>query len=537
MRNRAVFLSPVLVSLLLSSAALANSRWTGKAPTDAGLRGLERAAAARGCAVHRVLPGAVSFDCPRGVALGAGFRRATRMLPHDTTTNVLLNADDVHAPNPFGGGFDGTGVRVGVIDTGLDTDHPDLADSIDMSACVNTTGDPNGCEDIDGHGTAVAGTITGNGGDCSSGDCSIGIAPGATVFGVKVFPDNGDPIYDDDLAAAIYKALDYAPDVLNISIGGGRSRESDCDNDGDTSVDAVNYAFAQGVAVAVSAGNAKYKDGIEYPACASGALAVGATYQRDEGTVVWSGCRDRNAVTDQVTCFSNVGPALDVVAPGAFLWAAEVGGTYAWFHGTSASSPVTAGEAALLLEQNANLTPAQVYESLNNTALELGSGKNKNRNGNGRIDSYLAAQYVHENFQTCGSNEECDDGNVCTDDWCDLETASCVNAPNTDPCDDGDLCTDNDVCAGGFCSGTQKDCSDGDLCTDDFCAAGVCDNPPVDCDDSIECTVDSCNPANGFCEHDDSGCPECALVGEACTVGGDCCSGKCKGKPGRKTCK
>ena len=540
MHKSALVLALALLTGFAPHSALAQVRWTAKAPGAPGIRGLQRAAEARGCTVRHRLPGAVSFDCPDRVSLGRGYRRATRMVATDTTTNALINADAVHAANPFGGPFDGAGVVVAVVDSGLDTDHPDIAGAI--IGCTNTTGDTNACEDIDGHGTAVAGVITGDGANCGAptGDCSIGTAPGASIVGVKVFPDNGAAIYDDDLAVAIDEASSFAPDVMNISIGGGTTDATDCDGDGDLSVDAVNRAFAAGIAVAISSGNEKYKDGIGYPACASGALAVGATYQRNEGTIGWSGCRDRNTVTDQVTCFSNVGPALDVVAPGAFLWAAAVGGGYGWFHGTSAASPAAAGALAIAVEQGGGaLTPAQSYEALIETALELGSNKNQARNGNGRIDSFDAAAYVDANFGGCAVDADCDDANPCTDDSCDAGAATCVNAPNAAACDDGDLCTSDDVCSAGFCSGQGIDCDDADACTDDTCdpGTGQCRNDAADCSDGVACTVDSCEAGSGLCLHDDSACPQCLPLGASCTANDECCGNRCKGKSGRKTCK
>ncbi len=530
---RTLLASVAVLTLLVPAVAGAQSRWTAKAPDAPGLHGLQRAAEARGCTLRHTLPGAVSFDCSAHVVLGQGFRRATRMFPTDTTTNALVNADDVHGLAVFGGPYDGTGVVVAVVDSGLDTDHTEIAAAI--VGCTNTTGDPNACEDLDGHGTAVAGVITGDGLDCSAStaDCSIGTAPGALLVGVKVFPDNGAAIYDDDLAVAIDAAAAFGPDVMNISIGGGKSTAVHCDNDGDLSVDAVNRAFAAGIAVAVSAGNEKYKDGIGYPACASGALAVGATYQRNEGTVRWSGCRDRSATTDLVTCFSNVGPALDIVAPGAFLWASAVGGGYGWFHGTSAASPAAAGALALLVEQGA--TPAQAYETLNATALELGANKNQSRNGNGRIDSYLAAEYFANNFGGCVGDAECDDSNPCTDDAC--VGGACAHTNNTAACDDGNACTVGDVCSAGACEGTPKDCTPADPCLTDECNSntGACINEPLDCNDGVACTIDTCQA--GICLHDDSQCPTCAPLGDSCSANSDCCSNKCKGKPGNKTCR
>jgi len=82
-----------------------------------------------------------------------------------------------------------------------------------------------------------------------------------------------------------------------------------------------------------------------------------------------------------------------------------------------------------------------------------------------------------------GAPQDCDDGNVCTNDSCDAGAGACRNTPSSGSCDDGDPCTVGDVCNGGRCeSGAPKDCDDGDECTDDACDAGSgeCVNPPID---------------------------------------------------------
>jgi subtilisin-like proprotein convertase family protein len=119
----------------------------------------------------------------------------------------------------------------------------------------------------------------------------------------------------------------------------------------------------------------------------------------------------------------------------------------------------------------------------------------------------------------------CDDGNECTDDFCD-PVRGCDSTPNTAPCEDGNACTTPDACAGGACvAGPLLNCDDGNVCTDDACDPGTgcqnppntapCDDanactspdacaggacvggPPLNCDDLDDCTTDSCDPATG----------------------------------------
>jgi hypothetical protein len=109
----------------------------------------------------------------------------------------------------------------------------------------------------------------------------------------------------------------------------------------------------------------------------------------------------------------------------------------------------------------------------------------------------------------------CDDGNVCTDDSCDPELG-CQAALNTAPCSDGDLCTQDDTCSGGLCTGTAIDCSDGNACTDDLCVAGVCqsNDNTAPCDDGDACTTpDLCG--GGACQ---SGPAAVCEDGDLCTI-------------------
>jgi subtilisin family serine protease len=367
-----LFAVSALILGLGAGAALAQepsaSRWIvrlGEAAPDAQIQGLLRAAAARGCTEANRTSQWITFDCPQGQPPTPQATELHRYFLHDATTNALIRADDVH--DGIGvGPFDGTGVKVAVLDGGIDTDHPALQGI--LAGCLDPRGtDPNDCEDEDGHGTAVSGIIAGTTPDS--------VAPGASIIAVKLF--NGTPVFADDVAIALLALLALPaadqPDVINMSFGGGKSTGDNCDNAGDPSVELINGALDQaGIVSVVSSGNSKYKDGVSFPSCASGAISVGAVYQSSHGRVSWlSGCTDRNTFPDLVTCFSNAGPGLDVVAPGAFITTAALGGGFAWFHGTSASAPVVAGAAALLKQQNPTLTAAEVLDILNSTSPEI----------------------------------------------------------------------------------------------------------------------------------------------------------------------
>jgi cysteine-rich repeat protein len=179
-------------------------------------------------------------------------------------------------------------------------------------------------------------------------------------------------------------------------------------------------------------------------------------------------------------------------------------------------------------------------------------------------DSCVAGSCQHDTSTcTCTQNTECEDDNVCTDNFCD-NLFTCQFTFNTNFCNDNNACTDSDVCSQGNCLGAPITCDDDNVCTDngcnsetgcvftnntsqcdddnactidDTCSGGSCSGAPKNCDDQIECTIDSCS--SGECQHNSSGCqtqPVCGNniieSGEQCddgnTTNGDGCSSTCQ---------
>ena len=146
--------------------------------------------------------------------------------------------------------------------------------------------------------------------------------------------------------------------------------------------------------------------------------------------------------------------------------------------------------------------------------------------GSGNTKGYAMTVFKLEQHTTepeiCVDNSDCEDGNPCTDDACNVGTGVCTHLANQAPCDDGVACTVNDQCADGLCThGTPTDalCNDEDVCTDDLCAPQGCDyaNNQAACDDGVACTngdqclagtcrgADAC-PAGEACDHDAGAC-------------------------------
>lgn len=288
-----------------------------------------------------------------------------------------IGGDIVH--NRYG--ITGRGVTVAVLDSGIDTDHPDLADDLvaqhcfTNSACLpGSTNQSNSAEDENGHGTNVAGIITANG--TVSGR---GFAPNAKIVAVRVLDKDGSGYVADWVAGLdwVYSQLATTPvQIVNLSLGTFALYPDNCDKEEPLLAAAIAQLRAKGVAFFASSGNQGHSTRIAAPACNSGVIAVGATYdsnvgrQPPSGTYQsffggsWPTCSDSATTLRTITCFTNSNQQLDLLAPGAPLLSAYLNGKTALYRGTSQASPTAAGVAALLLEKRPGLRPAEVEKIL-----------------------------------------------------------------------------------------------------------------------------------------------------------------------------
>lgn len=261
-----------------------------------------------------------------------------------TTCNVVRFStpiDDVKA-SPVFGGLDGRGVRVAVLDTGIDESHPALAGRVDRAASRNMTGGcPGDYHDKLGHGTHVAGIIVAQE---RPGAIMSGIAPAATLIAVKVFSDAGGTT-DWILAAGIRHAVAVGAKVINMSLGGTeRPGLERFYPGGEDFYQAVQEALAAGVIVVTSAGNMGHQSDantINPPGAYGGVVTVAS--HEDSG---------------EPSFFSSKGGELDMMAPGetfstwprGVLYQGRPGREYEHLRGTSMASPLVAGLAALLVQ-------------------------------------------------------------------------------------------------------------------------------------------------------------------------------------------
>lgn len=279
-------------------------------------------------------------------------------------TSLSTSVPVIGAPSVHTSGINGQGIKVCIVDTGVDDTHPALNPLIAEINYVPVTS-TNNANDDNGHGTHVAGIVA------SKDTTYRGVAPNASLMAAKVLDSDGTGSLADVIAGIDWCVTNGA-DVINLSLGYNDINDNPFPGTCDTHLDAieVNDAVAAGVVVAVASGNDFAVNGVSSPACASGAIAVGAVTDADARTP-----------------FSNEGPQLDVVAPGAPVTSPVPTGTcydppgsdppichpsgFNTLQGTSMATPHVAGLAALILDKNSNLTPTQVRAAIENNALDL----------------------------------------------------------------------------------------------------------------------------------------------------------------------
>jgi len=226
-----------------------------------------------------------------------------------------INADDAWNISS------GSGVKVAVIDTGIDRDHPDL--DANLAGCLNFIQSWKTCEDDNGHGTHVSGIIAAENNNIGV----VGVAPQAKIYALKVLNRQGSGYLSD-----IIEALDWAVanqmQVVNMSLG--------TSSDVLSFHEAVKRVNAAGIIQVAAAGNSgPTADSVIYPARYSEVIAVSAT--------------DSN---NQVPSWSSRGPEVDLAAPGVNSNATYLKGGYKILSGTSMAAPHVTGVVALRLEDH-----------------------------------------------------------------------------------------------------------------------------------------------------------------------------------------
>ena len=255
-----------------------------------------------------------------------------------------------------------TNAIVAVLDSGVNAAHPDLQGKILPG--YNVIWDTTDTADDFGHGTAVAGTVA------AAGNNSIGVAGvayGCSILPLKVVNSQGFATYSD-IARGIKLAVDYGARVINLSIAG--------DSPSETLQSAVDYAWSNNVVVAAAAGNSA-NDTLQYPAACRHVVAVSAT-----------------ASDDSLASFSSYGSYVSLSAPGDNIWTTmrDLATPYGSWRGTSFSSPIVAGVAALVAAANPVLSNEQIVSLLKEQADDLGEPGYDASFGSGRINAFRAVR-------------------------------------------------------------------------------------------------------------------------------------------------
>ncbi|XUL94290.1 S8 family peptidase [Streptomyces galilaeus] len=279
----------------------------------------------------------------------------------------------IGAPKAWAAGYTGKGVKIAVLDTGVDADHPDLKTQVIESKNFSTAAD---ADDHFGHGTHVASIAAGTG--AKSGGKYKGVAPGAKILNGKVLDDTGSGD-DSGILAGMEWAAQQGADIVNLSLGGQDTPEID-----PLEAEVNKLSTEKGILFAIAAGN-EGPQSIGSPGSADAAITVGAV--------------DGN---DKLAEFSSTGPRAgdgaikpDVTAPGVDITAAAAPGSlidkevgenppgYLTISGTSMATPHVAGAAAILKQEHPTWGYAELKGALTGSA--KGGNYTPFQQGSGRI--------------------------------------------------------------------------------------------------------------------------------------------------------
>jgi len=298
----------------------------------------------------------------------------------DLPVHAYLNTSVPHinAPQVWEAGFKGTGIKVAVVDTGIDLTHPDFEGRI--IATASFIGGDSAVDD-NGHGTHVSGIVLGSG--AKSNGKYVGVAPEAHLYTAKVLDARGGGTMSGVMAGIEWAVLEQHVQVINLSLGSDTS----CDGTDALSTLCDEAVTQSGVVMCVAAGNAgPASRTVGSPGCARFVITVGAIND-----------------SDQIASFSSRGPTADgrvkpdLVYPGVNIVAPQAAGTtlgrviepgYVSADGTSMATPHAAGVAALMRQANPELTAEQVKNQMVASAVNLGALPNAQ--GAGRGDAYRA---------------------------------------------------------------------------------------------------------------------------------------------------
>jgi len=257
----------------------------------------------------------------------------------------------------------GENVRICVMDTGVNRDHPDF----DSSRLFGYEGDnlvKPWWRDVDGHGTHVSGTI----GASDNNQGVVGVAPGAEIFTARVFSTNGQ-FYSSNIITALQACKDGGAQIISMSLGGPFAVQYEMQAYAD-----LHEKF--GIITVAASGNTGGTDFL-YPASYDNVISV--------GSVDWN--YDRSS-------FSTRNSKVDVAAPGSSILSTWENGGYATVSGTSMACPHVSGVVALMLSANPSATPAEIFAALESSSENPNTNGRDNDMGHGIVNALAAVEEI-----------------------------------------------------------------------------------------------------------------------------------------------
>jgi subtilisin family serine protease len=285
------------------------------------------------------------------------------VIPNDPNYPVSWHHAKMRSPWAWEVSTGSPAVIAAVLDTGVQTTHPDLAGRIDLAHGINVVDWTTNFEDQNGHGTMCAGALAAAGNNALG---VTGMAWNVTILPVRISNQADGSAYTSDMIDGVIYAADHGARVVSLSYSPGNSISLE---------DAATYLRSRGGLLFVAAGNqGAEQTWYDLPS----RISVGATDQND-----------------LKTSFSSWGPFVDLVAPGNAVWTTKIGSSYGTATGTSMATPLAAGVAALIFAADPARTPTQVENLIFATCVDLGDPGEDDFYGCGRIDAAaaLAALY------------------------------------------------------------------------------------------------------------------------------------------------
>ncbi|NGQ95616.1 S8 family serine peptidase [Brevibacillus sp. SYP-B805] len=294
----------------------------------------------------------VAILCP--LVPGAVQETQAAAITNDRYINNQTHLKQIKADKAWATVTGNTAITIAQLDSGVDTDHPDLKGNLLPGINLVNPGRP--AEDDNGHGTSTAGILAARG---NNGIGVSGVLWNARILPIKVLDSRGEQNNVDVIASGINTAINRGAKIVVMSVSSittSRALE-----------EAVKRAEAKGVILVAATGNEGSR--VDYPAAYPTVIAVGAV---DSNNEPWYR--------------SNYGPEIKIMAPGKSIYTTKMGGSYGAITGTSAAAPQVAAACALILAKYPKMTPLEVRQLLYQTARDLNVPGWDRRTGYGLLD-------------------------------------------------------------------------------------------------------------------------------------------------------